>query len=929
MVAELLLVSATGQPVHVCRGCCGSLQETLERAQVLVEDAVVCPLPAPALNKWTKLGPTIAKVVFMSHFCGVLSHCLRREFGKLEEQEEENAAGSDGEAAAAAAGVGLPLDERAEWRRVANQRRLKTVQFLEDPEAAFYNLLWLVIAAPILTLHWQLFKHAKWVSERVPGAEEGHIIKRFCNPACNPAAAVIVSLLNILVNARALDVVCFFHGSLQAWSAARKLAVQQLVLVACGQLWRKLVAPWSCYPWRLWPLAFSSDGAERRQAVDELLAQRDCCLDQCFSRKLRTFAQDAEALVGMQPFVCGCFTRVVATSTFVERRFAAYGAWCSRRGGLPRLATLAGKHVTSCLKDFVEHWRRQNTASKSSSRSRPAWVADRVTKRQTGLHIFCSERAHAVGGSLSGGNATVLANFLQESRRQWQDVLSADERAQYSRLAKERNAFSAAQDKAQESCQVTGGPWQLALLDDRWPLRSDLLAAAMQSATRQELVDAWKVKYSTAEEELPNSSLPGEKDVHLFGACLQGGCEADLTDNQREALRRLQLSLATLVRCFYPQAGQLGSGALLLRVRPVGAGRPAAKTVAVCFATRTNPPESVLLELRGPQGASGSASCTLALPSPAEAAQFCSDTVFCVRLARVATDWTFSVLRLGDPGGSLDRFVVLGEEPFSQEDLDKKRQENMLQEAALRAAKQANCRRRPKNRKQTPRTAKAGKKPSGSKRKRCQEVASEADGSVSAAETQVAEASDHDSALTWSDVEAMQDEAVASPVTSGAAASAAPSREEPAEEAAASKQLAARGAGGSQPGRGHQHRAQQWGPFSISKIVRSRDGLVTGWGAICGLHGDHSMEGERVSSTQCKKAFSCAARSQQECVLLLKRWLLLGLLQQDEWPAHRKRSTHVHLPLERLQQGPSEGEMDQWMQDFMRRAHAASRGDSG
>ena len=487
-----------GHPVHVCRpGCCQSNEDMLRKAQKLLEDAVICPLPIPALNKWTKLGPTIAKVTLMSHFCGVLGHCLRREFSKLVERVEEEDAASDqeGEARAAAAGVGLPLDERAEWRRVANQRRLKTVEFVEDKEAAFYNLLWLVIASPILVLHWKLFKHARWVSEQDQGVREGQIIQSFCDPSTNPAATVMESLLDILVNSsQALRVIFFFHGGLPRWSVARKLAVQQLVLVAMGQLWRKLVAPWQSYPWRLWPLAFSEDMEERRAAAEDLHAQPKCCLDACFSQKLCSLAPSTDFLMedATQSFVRACFTRAVATSTFVERRFATYGAWVACRGSAPRLPTLAGKHVTSCFKDFVSHWRKAKQARKGeAARFRPAWVADRGGSRSTGVHIFTSERAQSLTSALSGGQAATLQNFLVESRHQWAN-LPAEEKARYSQLAKERNAFRSAQQAAQQnpSQPCAGGPWHMAFLEDRWPLRADVLAQAMQGQACKEVACA-------------------------------------------------------------------------------------------------------------------------------------------------------------------------------------------------------------------------------------------------------------------------------------------------------------------------------------------------------------------------------------------------------------------------------------------------------
>ena len=104
------------------------------------------------------------------------------------------------------------------------------------------------------------------------------------------------------------------------------------------------------------------EGFFREEAIraQHLLAQQDCCLDQPFTQKLRRLSPDAEFLLqpDMQEFLEVVFTRLVATSTFVERRFASYGAWVARRSAGCRLATLAAKHVTSCLKEFVSSWKR-------------------------------------------------------------------------------------------------------------------------------------------------------------------------------------------------------------------------------------------------------------------------------------------------------------------------------------------------------------------------------------------------------------------------------------------------------------------------------------------------------------------------------------------------------------------------------------------
>ena len=49
----------------------------------------------------------------------------------------------------------------------------------------------------------------------------------------------------------------------------------------------------------------------------------------------------------------------------------------------------------------------------------------------------------------------------------------------------------------------------------------------------------------------------------------------------------------------------------------------------------------------------------------------------------------------------------------------------------------------------------------------------------------------------------------------------------------------------------------------------------------------------------------------------LKRWLMAGLLDTDEWPPDRMRRAHVALQLKDLEGGRSENEMDRWMDNFV------------
>ena len=89
-------------------------------------------------------------------------------------------------------------------------------------------------------------------------------------------------------------------------------------------------------------------------------------------------------------------------------------------------------------------------------------------------------------------------------------------------------------------------------------------------------------------------------------------------------------------------------------------------------------------------------------------------------------------------------------------------------------------------------------------------------------------------------------------------------------------------------------------------------------GVPCGLHKDVGTDSSQV---QCEKAASLSQRaggpSEQELRLRLKRWLLTGLLDTEDWPPAAMRRTHVGQQLGELADGPSGEDMDGWMQRFL------------
>jgi len=158
-------------------------------------------------------------------------------------------------------------------------------------------MLWLHTASPIMSLHWKLFKTETWCCDRPENSPDQPIrVGQFCVPERNPALLVAASLMQILLEpASELATMCFFFGVFETWSQERKRMLRRTIVVCLGQLLRKLVQPFLCYPWRLWPLADpnTSDNAKRK-CIEDLTSARHCCCDSGSTKKARQIAMPCD-----------------------------------------------------------------------------------------------------------------------------------------------------------------------------------------------------------------------------------------------------------------------------------------------------------------------------------------------------------------------------------------------------------------------------------------------------------------------------------------------------------------------------------------------------------------------------------------------------------------------------------------------------------
>lgn len=138
-------------------------------------------------------------------------------------------------------------------------------------------LVWLVVAQPLMIVHYKLFRHGKFESHR--DRTEDFSIFDFTGPThTNPAAQATTSLVAMLFDLlgagrRHLRLLCLRLGNrINAWPLRAVQALHISLLTGITVSWHELFKFFEAYPWALAP-AF--DEARTYQEWREFL-QRFC-----------------------------------------------------------------------------------------------------------------------------------------------------------------------------------------------------------------------------------------------------------------------------------------------------------------------------------------------------------------------------------------------------------------------------------------------------------------------------------------------------------------------------------------------------------------------------------------------------------------------------------------------------------------------------
>ena len=174
----------------------------------------------PAQNKWTKLDPAFQQTTLVVCFFSLIKQALESKAGLTYQAVEaqygpgpvsythltlpttlvvcffswikqalESKAGLTYQAVEAQCGPGPVGDEYLEAEDAREGFKQQTLRyskrsllFVGDRETQISLLIWSAVGAAIMNIHYRLFKHVSWYSEK---DEEGYTAFNLC-PCCNP-----------------------------------------------------------------------------------------------------------------------------------------------------------------------------------------------------------------------------------------------------------------------------------------------------------------------------------------------------------------------------------------------------------------------------------------------------------------------------------------------------------------------------------------------------------------------------------------------------------------------------------------------------------------------------------------------------------------------------------------------------------------------
>jgi len=507
------------------------------------DEVIFRGVSVPAKNKWTKIHPVYMTFCLMFWFCGLVPRGLQKP---KRGGDADNSDLSDG------AQVGAPANEKRAFHLVQGKRMRRTFDTFTSAVTGATLLLWIVLTAPLMVLHYRLFKLGGFFGR---GVHERMGYVPFCSGRyTNPGAKTLSSYAAMVFDPAGagrhhFKLLLERYGPMYRWPPDLVSRVQRSLYHAFAYIWRHLVVACETWPWLLVPLVIEEFSREVREyaAVSFLKAKR-CDLDPFFGRPLRDLLEeqvkprpltvddmfDATLLL----FLFTVFNRACATSTFVERLFSKFTSWSTPRHR-PSITGVAAKHVNGEFADEVNDWRRANRKPDDKHKEhlrRPAWVQQQRS-RLSGIHV------------LKEGSPMLS---LAENRANWKASSPEDKRELARQARIRRNVRNLTQTPLQKAyadalideCEL-GGPWGASSLQGRWPLDIATFSNFYNTIGSMRInVAPWATETDTPARPPPDFPNTVDEDLQ----CPRGCCRDDYDEEQRIAVNDLSMTLRMVLR---------------------------------------------------------------------------------------------------------------------------------------------------------------------------------------------------------------------------------------------------------------------------------------------------------------------------------------------------------------------------------------------
>ena len=313
-----------------------------------IMDVIGGRIPVPALNKWLQVFPVMTALGFSSGYHRLLPRAIMRA-RNLDGSRDDDVVSDISETEALGAG-----DEQTMQRKFKKKRDMRAVKFLQDAASAASMLMWIVVTAPVMRMHFYFFKHCQTpfgIGARLPDAVPA--IFDLCSVVASPVTSVLRSLAGLLdpryAAHRARWSVLYSTWG-EVWPKRQAQAAWEVTLLMIGHVWRRLRHAFLTWPWRLVTVCDQRVPMEERQRVaDEFWNAEFCCMDAGFCGKLRKRLTSALDLFDetIQAFLYAAFANTVISTAWVECLFASFTQWLNRSPKALSVSNLAAKHVSS------------------------------------------------------------------------------------------------------------------------------------------------------------------------------------------------------------------------------------------------------------------------------------------------------------------------------------------------------------------------------------------------------------------------------------------------------------------------------------------------------------------------------------------------------------------------------------------------------